>query len=308
MTDIPPQAPPFDAYFHGQAREFLLRGIEFALVEDGPDLTSQGVFDREELLTARILAKQELVVCGLPLFPLILERAAELFPEAGEFSDCVIDPLVPEASRVPAFTQLARLRGPAALLLKAERVLLNYLTHLSGVATLTARYVAALAGSRTRLLDTRKTLPGLRHAEKYAVRCGGGCNHRMDLAEMLMLKDNHIDRAGSITKAVNALRAAYASCPPIEVECRTLADVDEAVTRQVQRIMLDNMSPEQMAHALTRIPPSIESEISGSVSLDNLAALGRLGADFISVGRITHSAPAADCSMLIALDAVNHDA
>lgn len=291
--------PSFDSFFQGQAREYLLRAIDLALVEDGQDLTSLGLFPPYERLDARVVAKEDTLVVGLPLIALVLERCAELFPEYGAVADCETILRAPEASRVQRYTEVAAMFGPAALLLKAERVALNFIAHLSGVANLTARYVAALEGAKTKLLDTRKTLPGLRYPEKYAVRCGGGMNHRLDLAAMLMLKDNHIDRAGSITAAVTLLRAAYADCPAIEVECRTLDDVREAVACTVERIMLDNMSAATILEALTFVPESIETEISGSVSLDTLPALGRLGADFISVGRITHSAPAADFSMLI---------
>jgi len=165
------------------------------------------------------------------------------------------------------------------------------------VATATASYAQKLSGTRTRLLDTRKTLPGLRYPEKYAVRVGGGCNHRMNLSEMLMLKDNHIDRAGSITQAVGLLRVAYDRCPPIEVECRTLAEVREAAGLGVERIMLDNMDLKTMAEALRMVPPTTETEVSGGVNMESIESIARLGPDFISVGALTHSAPALDLSM-----------
>jgi nicotinate-nucleotide pyrophosphorylase (carboxylating) len=279
----------FHTFFSGRAMDMLLASIEHALDEDGPDLTSRALFRPEDELRARIVAKERCIVAGLPLAPLVLERCGG--------GRC--EPAAQDGDTMQPGTLAAELRGPAAGLLKAERVILNYVTHLSGIATLTRRYVDALATTRTRVLDTRKTLPGLRHAEKYAVRVGGGVNHRMDLAEMLMLKDNHVDRAGGITPAVERLRAAYSPCPPLEVECRTLDEVREAVACGVDRIMLDNMGHETMARALALIPDAIESEVSGGVSLETIKDIGRLGPDFVSVGRLTHSAPAADFSMQV---------
>ena len=187
-------------------------------------------------------------------------------------------------------------------MLKAERVILNFITHLSGIANLTARYVRELDGTGVRLLDTRKTTPGLRWPEKYAVQAGGGVNHRKNLAEMLMLKDNHIDAAGSITAAVAKLRARYRPCPPVEVECRTLEHVREAVAAGAERIMMDNMEAPRLSQALALVPPDIEAEVSGGVRLETIRAIALTGPrrpDFISVGRLTHSAVAADFSMTL---------
>lgn len=267
---------------------FMLALIRIALAEDGPDLTAQGLFGEDEMAQAQIIAKQSTVVAGLPLIPLILE-----------FGDvkCNVHLNVDEGDRVSEGTMIAAIQGPAAHLLKAERVIMNFICHLSGIAELTSRYVAELQGTGTTLLDTRKTTPGLRYLEKYAVCVGGGQNHRKNLAEMLMLKDNHIDRAGSITQAVSTLRNTYAQCPPIEVECRTLEEVKEASACDIQRIMLDNMSPEMITEALTLVPDGIESEVSGNISLANIKSICQLGPDFISVGKLTHSAPASDFSM-----------
>jgi len=281
----------FESFFKAEARLFLLAGIRIALSEDGKDLTSLGIFGDSDLAMAHIVAKDSAVIAGLPLIPLIME-----------FAGCEFQHMlnVDEGDRVSPGTLVAAIQGPATHLLRTERIILNYLCHLSGIATLTAQYVEALKGSRTKLLDTRKTLPGLRYAEKYAVRVGGGGNHRLNLAEMLMVKDNHIDRAGGIVPAVERLRAAYGEdCPPIEVECRSLEEVDLAVGCKVQRIMLDNMDLEQMQAALSRVPAGIETEVSGGVTLETIAAIGAIGPDFVSVGRITHSAPVADLSMRI---------
>ncbi|WP_243311102.1 carboxylating nicotinate-nucleotide diphosphorylase [Fundidesulfovibrio agrisoli] len=284
----------FHAYFTGPAREYLLRAVDLALEEDGPDLTAQAVFAPTDLLAARIVAKEDTLVAGMPIADIVLDRMGILDSARRDYR-------AQDGQRIPAGTVAAVITAPAAGLLKAERVILNFLCHLSGIANLTARYVAALAGSRTRLLDTRKTLPGLRYPEKYAVLMGGGLNHRRDLAEMLMLKDNHIDRAGGIPQAVAAVRRAFPQGrPPLEVECRSLEEVLQAVAERPERIMLDNMTPEQMREALALIPQGIETEISGGVDLDRLPELAALGADFVSVGRITHSAPYADFSMQLA--------
>uniref|UniRef100_A0A7C4ABK2 nicotinate-nucleotide diphosphorylase (carboxylating) n=1 Tax=Fundidesulfovibrio putealis TaxID=270496 RepID=A0A7C4ABK2_9BACT len=281
----------FDDYFTGPARQHLERAVDLALDEDGPDLTALAVFAPQDRLRARIVAKQDTLVAGLPIADVVLARM-------GILADTARDYRARDGQRIPVGSVAAVLTGPAAGLLKAERVILNFLCHLSGIANLTARYAAALEGSRTRLLDTRKTLPGLRWPEKYAVLMGGGLNHRRTLAEMLMLKDNHIDRAGSIPAAVAALRRAYPTdMPRLEIECRSLEEVRQAVAQRPQRIMLDNMGPERMRQALALIPPGIETEISGGVSLETLPALAGLGADYVSVGRITHSAPYADFSM-----------
>jgi len=297
----------FQDFFTGRPLDYLHRAVDLALEEDGPDLTARAVFAPEDRLTARIRAKEPTLVAGLPVAGVVFRRmgiqdrvSLAYFAQDGDLAlpEGASPPCAEMARRDRRGPVVAVFEGPAEGLLKAERVILNFLCHLSGIANLTARYVSALEGSSTRLLDTRKTLPGLRYPEKYAVRAGGGLNHRMDLAEMLMLKDNHIDRAGGIPQAVAAVRRAWPrGGPPLEVECRTLDEVRQAVALSPARIMLDNMDQDQMREALALIPKPIETELSGGVSLDALPALARLGADFISVGRITHSAPYADYSM-----------
>ncbi len=291
----PPFVIPADtsAVFSDTACDFAARLICLALEEDGPDLTSLGIFPPEEEAKAFIVAKERTLVAGLPLISLVLSIIG-MAPDSWNAE-------VEEGSLVEKGTVVARLHGHTIQLLKAERVILNLMTHLSGVANLTRAYVERLEGTGVRLLDTRKTLPGHRYLEKYAVRAAGGVNHRMNLADMLMIKDNHIDAAGSITKAVEALRGRYQPCPPIEVECRTADEVREAVACRPERIMLDNMGPKQLAEALPLIPRDIEAEISGGVTLETIRELALASrvrpADFISVGRITHSAPSADFSM-----------
>ncbi len=288
----------FENFFDGESRRHLYDAITLALSEDGIDLTSNAVFNASQTLSAHIVAKGDAVVAGLPLIPIIL---AEALPET-ESAPCTCEIFAADGDKICAGTTLARLSGGARRILKAERVILNFLCHLSGIATLTARYIDALAGTGITLLDTRKTLPGLRYPAKYAVRMGGAKNHRRNLSEVLMLKDNHIDMAGSITRAVAALRAAHSPCPPIEVECRNLSEVREAVACDVDWIMFDNMTPEQVKEALALVPRRIFTEISGGVSLDNIRSFSEAGAaglTYISVGRLTHSAPFADYSMRI---------
>jgi nicotinate-nucleotide pyrophosphorylase (carboxylating) len=286
----------FERFFTGRARDFLMRGIDLALTEDGRDLSSLAVFTPDDRARAVIVAKQDAVLAGGPLIALILARCEG----AGDRE--VQLPLADGRCVAPGGV-VAEISAPALTLLKAERVILNYITHLSGVASLTRRYAHAMGETKTRLLDTRKTLPGLRYPEKYAVLAGGGVNHRLTLEDMLMFKDTHIDRAGGIGRAVAALREGHHADTlgeiPLEIECRDLAEVEQAVALRPSRIMFDNMDEGGIRKALAAIPQGIETEISGGVTLENIGALARLGVDFISVGRITHSAPAADFSMCI---------
>jgi nicotinate-nucleotide pyrophosphorylase (carboxylating) len=287
----------FTDFFAAGGRAFLDAVLDLALAEDGADLTSQGIFPRTARVHALITAKETSLVAGLPLIPLIMERC-ELPPAAWQWRA-----LAAEGALASPGSDVVHMEGSAIGLLKAERVILNFLSRLSGIANLTRRYVKELEGTGTKLLDTRKTMPGLRWPDKYAVLVGGGHNHRRNLSEMLMLKDNHIDAAGSIREAVAMLRGAYgADCPPIEVECRDLAELREALDSGVERVMLDNMDIPALAAALPLIPSRVEAEVSGGVTLENIRALALASPrrpDFISVGRITHSAPAADFSMRI---------
>lgn len=279
----------FSLFFRDDRLDLLHRLVDLALEEDGRDLTSEALFEPASLLHASIVAKQDTLVAGLPLIAIVLERMHVLKP-------CVTL-LASDGDAVERGREVARIQGSAPILLKAERVIMNFICHLSGVANATSRFVQAVEGTGVRVLDTRKTTPGHRYLEKYAVRMGGGHNHRANLEEMLMLKDNHIDQAGSITTAVHRVRAAYDVCPPLEVECRTLAHVREAVSLSPQRIMLDNMPVQTAAEALRLIPPHIESEISGNVTLATIRALAELRPTYISTGAITHSATVADFSM-----------
>ena len=282
----------FSDFFQKEAGLFLMTAIKVALSEDGPDLTSDALFTDKDIIKAQIVAKKPAVVAGLPIINTV-------FSIMNQEDNLEVFLNVDDGDKVSEGALLAMIQGPAPALLKAERVILNFVCHMSGIATLTRQYVDAMGGQKTTLLDTRKTLPCLRYPEKYAVLAGGGQNHRKNLTEMLMLKDNHIDKAGNMRKAVESLRQTYDKCPPIEVECRNMAEVAEALALEVDRIMLDNMTPEQITEALEAIGGRAETEISGNVNLETIGTLAGLGADFISVGRITHSAPYADFSMIL---------
>jgi nicotinate-nucleotide pyrophosphorylase (carboxylating) len=264
--------------------------IDLALEEDAGlgDLTSRAIFPARHRSRAVIDARQDLVVCGL-------EVAAAVFTR--------VDPalkvrlLVSDGDRVKAGTLLLRIAGPTAALLTAERTALNFLQRLSGIATQTRRYVDAVKGTGVRLVDTRKTTPGFRALEKYAVRCGGGINHRSSLGEHVLIKDNHIAAAGSLTKAVQRCRAAAPHLAKIEVEAKTLAEVREACRAGAGVILLDNMSPAQIQAAVALIAGRATVEVSGGVRYETLRAYALPGVDVISIGALTHSAPAADLSL-----------
>jgi nicotinate-nucleotide pyrophosphorylase (carboxylating) len=209
---------------------------------------------------------------------------------------------VEDGARVKAGQELVQLGGPARSLLSAERVALNFLGRLSGIASLTARSVSAIEGSRARIIDTRKTTPGLRALEKEAVRLGGGYNHRFGLNDGVLIKDNHIKAAGGITQAIRAARRQAPHLLKIEIECETLAEVEEAIQAGADVILLDNMTTEQMTNAVAlvrRADPRILLEASGNIGTDTtkLAAVAATGVDFISLGALTHSAPNFDVSL-----------
>jgi nicotinate-nucleotide pyrophosphorylase (carboxylating) len=288
----------FDVFFTGPARDRLLRAVREALAEDGADIAGNAVFGAGDVVRAEIIANEDTVPAGLPLIPVVLAETAALEPGAWE-----TEAYAEDGDCVSAGTAAASLEGSARVILRAERVILNFLGRLSGIAALTRKFVNALDGTGVRLLDTRKTAPGLRYPDKYAVLAGGGCNHRKNLYEMVMLKDNHIDALGGIAPAVERLRSRLSAPVPVEVECRTGDEALEAAACGVERIMLDNMSPEMVRTTLDMLPPHVEVEISGGINLENIRSFalagGKRRADFISVGGLTHSAPAADFSMRI---------
>ncbi len=264
--------------------------IDLVLREDigTGDLSAQ-LIDPDQMAQAQVIAKEPAVICGRPWFD---QTFLTLDP------DLHIQWHVEEGQTVAAGTRLVSLHGKARALLSGERCALNFLQTLSGTATLTRRYVEALGESTTRLLDTRKTLPGLRLAQKYAVRCGGGHNHRMGLYDMIMLKENHIAAAGGIKKAVAKARRLFPETP-IEVETETLTEVQEALEAGADIIMLDDFTPEMMQAAIAQVNKRAKLEISGNVTIETLPTLAALGVDYISTGAITKHIQAVDLSMRI---------
>ncbi len=265
--------------------------IALAIAEDiGPgDATSEAVLPADLTLHGRILAKASGVIAGLPV-------AAEIFSSVTPASSFI--PHVQDGERVSPGDLVAEVIGPGRGVLAAERMALNFLQHLSGIATLTRSFVDAVAGTGATILDTRKTRPGYRVLDKYAVRMGGGHNHRMSLSDMLLVKDNHIESAGSVTAAVERARSVHPELP-VEVEVKDVPELREALVLDVDRIMLDNMDLDEMRAAVQLTDGRVALEASGGVTLERVAAVAATGVDYISVGALTHSAAALDLSMLV---------
>jgi nicotinate-nucleotide pyrophosphorylase (carboxylating) len=266
--------------------------IDLALEEDAGlgDVTSRAIFPARHRSRAVIGAKQELVACGL-------EVAAAVFARVN--AGLKVRLLASDGDRVKKGTVVLRVEGPTIALLTAERTALNFLQRLSGIATQARRHADAVRGTGVRIVDTRKTTPGYRALEKYAVRCGGCFNHRSSLGEHVLIKDNHIAAAGSLTKAVRLCQAAAPHGAKIEVEAGTLAEVREAVRAGAGIILLDNMTPAQVRVAVKVIAGRAVVEVSGGVKFDTLRDYALPGVDVISIGALTHSAVAADLSLTI---------
>jgi nicotinate-nucleotide pyrophosphorylase (carboxylating) len=268
--------------------------VRAALAEDlgrAGDVTAQACIPPEARLSAVFAARKPGVVAGLACARLAI---AELDPQA-EFR-----PLVQDAAHVSAGAQLAWVEANARALLSAERTGLNLLGRLCGVATLTRAYVDAVEGTDARIVDTRKTTPGLRALEKYAVRCGGGVNHRFGLDDAILIKDNHVVACGSVGEAVRRARAAAGHLMKVEVEVDSLGQLDEALAHDPDVVMLDNFSLADLAEAVRRAGGRVQLEASGGISLETVRAVAETGVDVISVGALTHSAGVLD----IGLDAV----
>jgi len=277
-----------------------------ALVEDQAvsDATTNVTIDPNLRATASIIARQDLVVAGLGAIPRFLEIFAHLDPRPTAHTryEVISHPEIFDGVRVQKGQILAIIRHNARVLLSCERVILNLMQHLSGIATLTRQYVDAIQGTKARILDTRKTVPGLRALEKYAVLCGGGTNHRLDLASGVLIKNNHISLGGGLRTAVkNALEKRQPG-NRVQVEVRTQQELEDALEMGAEAILLDNMTPSQIKTAVERIRQEsrwIPVEASGGIVLENVRAYAEAGPDFISVGALTHSAKAADISMSI---------
>ncbi len=272
--------------------ELLDDALRAALREDlgTGDVTVDSLIPRDLLGRAEIIAREPLQVAGV-------EIAFRVFTLLSP-SVCVVSRCEDGTAARPDEV-LLELEGPLDALLMAERVALNYFQHLCGVATLTRKFVDAVAGTGVRILDTRKTLPGLRMMEKYAVRVGGGANHRSTLSEGVLIKENHILACGGIRNAVRKARENLPQLIKVEVEATTPEEVDEAVEAGADLILLDNMTPETVREMVGRVRGAVTLEVSGGVSLDNVRSMAETGVDGISVGRITHSAPGADLSLLV---------
>jgi nicotinate-nucleotide pyrophosphorylase (carboxylating) len=289
--------------------------LEQALLEDRAtsDATTHLTIDPGLRATGSVIAREELVVAGLGAIPRLFEVYARLGarlgtqPEAQTRFEVVSHPEMFDGVRAHAGQVLAVIRHNARVLLSCERVILNLLQHLSGIATLTRQYADTIQGTHARVLDTRKTVPGMRALEKYAVLCGGGTNHRIDLASGILIKNNHIALGGGIAAV---LKRALEQRPPgqrVQVEVRNARELDEALAHGAEAILLDNMTPKEVKKSIERIKTGqperwIPTEASGGIVLDNIRAYAETGVDFISVGALTHSARAADISMSISAE------
>ncbi len=257
---------------------------------DGSDITTLSTVAEQSILNGRLIVKAEGVTAGLNIF----KRTLELLNKNVRFSA-----LVEDGQAVGRGTVLAKVNGPGRALLSGERTALNFLQRMSGIASLTRQYVDAVTGTKAVILDTRKTAPGLRLFDKMAVRLGGGQNHRFGLFDMILIKENHIAAAGGLEEAVTKARAFDLGRHAIEVEVKTLHELQRALSLQVDRIMLDNMSLADMRRAVELADGKIPLEASGNVTLQTIRAIAETGVDFISVGALTHSVKALDISFLI---------
>ncbi len=264
--------------------------IEAALKEDMPqgDITSETIIPANSESEAIILAKEEGVLAGID----VVERVFHKIDPSIVFKKKLND-----GQKFKKSQTLATIRGPSISLLKAERTALNFLQRMSGVATTTQNFVQALQGTRTKILDTRKTTPGMRHLEKYAVKMGGGENHRFNLSEMVLIKDNHLRIIGSISQAVKSAKERIMPGVKVEVEVTSLEEVQEAVQSGADMIMLDNMSKGAIKEVVKRLKGKVPLEVSGKVSLRRVKEIASLGVDFISVGSLTHSYKSVDISL-----------
>ena len=269
------------------------RIVRTALDEDlrfGPDVTTAATVAAGAVATADVVARERGVVAGLPVAAAVLDAAG--LPVDG------LVVVVPDGGTVRPGDVVATIQAPLAGLLGAERTLLNLLTHLSGIATTTRAWVDAVAGTGCVVRDTRKTLPGLREIEKYAVRCGGGTNHRMGLGDAALIKDNHVIGAGGITEAIRAVRR-HAPGLAMEVECDTLAQVGDAIAAGAGLILLDNMAPADLRAAVAAgaAQPGVRFEASGGLRIDTVAEVAATGVHYIAVGALTHSSPTLDLGL-----------
>lgn len=278
--------------------------LENALTEDRAtrDATSYACIDPHQRARATVIAKQDCILAGVGVIQRTLEVFATLDRTVTSHPEVVMHPEIFDGVRLHKGQQVAVLTHNARVVLSCERVILNVLQRMSGIATETRKYVEAIAGTRTRILDTRKTVPGLRLLDKYSVRCGGGTNHRLDLSDGILIKNNHVDLAGGIQQALERAHQNRRGTQPIEVEVRSMEELEAALAFGAEAILLDNMTPEQVRQAVDRVQNHsrrVPLEASGGITLENVRAYAEAGVDFISVGALTHSARAVDLSMRI---------
>lgn len=278
--------------------------LENALREDSAtrDATTYACIDPSQRASATIIAKQDCVLAGVGAIGRILEVFAYLDGAVIAYPEVTSHPEVFDGVRIHRGQQIAVVRHNARVLLSCERVILNVLQRMSGIATLTRKFVDAVVGTQTRILDTRKTVAGWRILDKYAVRCGGGMNHRLDLSDGVLIKNNHIALAGGIHEVLERAHRNRRGEQPIEIEVRTLSELNEALENGAEAVLLDNMTVEQVKEAIARVRQDtrrIAIECSGGITLENVAAYADTGVDFISVGALTHSPPAVDMSMRV---------
>jgi len=272
----------------------IAAAVERALAEDyrGTDLTGEAVLTEGQRCVAEVISRESGVLCGLAI-------VQEVFRQVDNSIGCA--DLLQDGARLQAGSVVMRVTGPALAVLAGERTAVNFLQHLSGIASLTARFVAVASPFGVEILDTRKTVPGLRQLEKYAARIGGARNHRMGLYDAILIKDNHVDLAGGLTEALTRATTRHPA-REVEVEVRSQAELAEALEFGVGRVLLDNFTPAEVTAAVALVGVRSEVEVSGGVTLQNLAEYAAARPNYISVGRITHSAPALD----LALKVVGH--
>ena len=278
--------------------------IENALLEDRAtrDATSYACIDANQRAAGTIIAKQDCILAGIGGIARILDVYAALDGAVISHFEVTTHPEIFDGIRLHPGQSVAVVRHNARVILSCERVILNFMQRLSGIATLTRKFVDAVSGTKARILDTRKTVPGLRMLDKYAVRCGGGQNHRLDLSDGVLIKNNHIALAGGIVPALERAHRNRRGSQPIEIEVRSLAELEEALTHGAEAVLLDNMSVEDVKKAVarcTQLERRIPIECSGGVNLENVRAYAETGVDFISVGALTHSAVSTDMSLRV---------
>jgi nicotinate-nucleotide pyrophosphorylase (carboxylating) len=276
-------------FFPSNAFPHIETLIDMALMEDlqeAGDVTSESIFSNETHIF-KLVAKDEGIICGLEIFKLVMARTDTGISVTSHFSD---------GDAIVKGDLVAEVSGRVVSILKAERTALNFLSLLSAVSTRTAAFVRE-AGGKMVILDTRKTIPGLRHLQKYAVKCGGGSNHRMGLHDMVMIKDNHIDAAGGISAALSKVRKKWAERFYIVIETRTIDEVKEALACKADRILLDNMDEKKMAEAVKIIDGACETEASGNITLARVKAVALTGVDYASSGELTNNLRAFDFSL-----------